>query len=93
MAIDEASLIVTEGNQLLDATTVESLAILLSTAGATQMLKTLGPKVRVMATKAMAIKVMIVVMIVIMVRPMIGPMTWMPISSRVIHLISLKGIN
>ena len=55
MAINKASLIMGEGNQLLDATILASLAILLSSAGVTHMHKMLGPKVRVMATKAMAI--------------------------------------
>ena len=45
-----------EGDQLLDATIVASLAILLSSAGATHMHKMPGPEVRVVVTKAMAIR-------------------------------------
>ena len=37
IAINEASLIVVEGNQLLDATIIASLAILLNKAGVTHM--------------------------------------------------------
>ena len=47
----QASLIVVKCNQLLDATIVASLAILLSSAEVTHMHKMLGPEVRVMATK------------------------------------------
>ena len=67
-----------EGNQLPDATTVVSLAILLSNAGATQMPKIPVPKVGAMATKAMAIKAMVLAMVGVMGRLMIGPITWMP---------------
>ena len=42
VAVNEASLIVVEGDQLLDATIVASLAILLSSARATHMHKMLG---------------------------------------------------
>ena len=93
MAINEASLIVVEGNQLLDATIVASLAILLSSAGVTHMHKMPGPKVRVMVTKAMAIRAMVMVMVMVMGRPVVEPMPWMPMSSRGIQLVSLKGIN
>ena len=82
-----------KGNQLLDATIVASLAILLSSAGVTQIHKIPGPKVRVMATKAMAIRAMVMVMVVVMGRPMVEPMLWMPMSSRGIRLVSFKGIN
>ena len=88
MTINKAILIVLKGNQLLDATIAVSLAILISSAGVTHMHKILGPKVRVMATKAMAIRAMVIVMVVAVGRPMVGPMI-----SRGIHLISLKGIN
>ena len=42
------------------------------------------PKVRVMATKTMAIMGMVVVMVVVEGRPMAKPMPWMPINSRYI---------
>ena len=90
MAINEASLIIVEGNQLLDATTVVSLAILLSSAGVTHMHKMPGPEVRAMVTKAMAIKAMVVVMVIVVGRLMAEPMPWMPMSSRGIRLVSLK---
>ena len=93
MAINEASLIMVEGDQLLDATIVASLAILLSSSGVTHMHKMLGPEVRVVVTKAMAIRAMVVVMVMVMGRPMVEPMPWMPMSSRGIRLVSLKGIN
>ena len=47
MAIDKGSLIIVEDDQLLDANTVASLAILLSSSGVTKMPKMLGPEVRV----------------------------------------------
>ena len=72
MAINKASLIMVEGDQLLDATIVASLAIFLSSAGVTYMHKMLGPKVRVVVTKAMAIRAMVVVVMVMVVgRPMV----------------------
>ena len=74
MAINKANLIVVKGNQLLDATIVESLAILLNSAGVTHMHKMLGPQVRAMVTKAMVTKAMVVVMVVIMGRPVVEPM-------------------
>ena len=73
MAINEASLIVVKGDQLPDATTVESLAILLSSAKVTQMYKIPGPKVGVMATKAVAIRAVVMVTVLVMGRPMVGP--------------------
>ena len=82
-----------EGDQLLDATIVASLAILLSSAGVTHMPKMPGPKVRVVATKAVAIRAMVRVGIADVGRPMVEPMPWMPMSSRGIQLVSLKGIN
>ena len=46
------------------------------------MLRMLQPKVRVVATKAVAIKAMIMAMVLVVERPMVGPMSWMPMSSR-----------
>ena len=68
MAINTASLIVVEGNQLPDATTVASLAISLSSAKTSQMHKILGPKVRVVATKAMAMRAMVLAIVMLMGR-------------------------
>ena len=93
MAINKASLIIAEGNQLLDATIVASQAISLSNARVTQILKMLGPKVSVMATKATAIKAIVVAMAGVMGRSIVRLMLWMPMSSRGIWFISLKGIN
>ena len=73
MAINEASLIVVESNQLPDATVVASLAILLSSARVIQMLKMLGHEVRVIVSKAITIRAMVMVMVVVMGRPMVGP--------------------
>ena len=50
-------------------------------------------KVRVMVTKAMAIRAVIVVLVIIMGRPIVEPMLWIPMSSRGIQLASLKGIR
>ena len=50
LALNKASLIMVKGNQLLDATIVPSLAILLSNAGATYMHKIPGLAVRAMVT-------------------------------------------
>ena len=47
----------------------------------------LGPKVRVMVTKAVAIRAVVVG------RPMVESMPWMPMSSRVMRLVSPKGIS
>ena len=93
VAINKASLIVVKGYQLLDAIIVASLAIFLSSAGPTHMHKMLGSKVRVMVMKTMAIRTVVVVMVVIMGRPVVKPMPWMPMGSRVMRLVSLKGIN
>ena len=87
-----------EGNQLLDATIVASLAILLSSSRVTQMHNMPEPKVSIVATKAMvtkamAIKTMVLVILVVMGSLLVGPMPLMPMSSRGIYLISLKGIN
>ena len=48
------------------------------------MHKILGPKVRVVATKAVAIMAMVLVMVIVMGRPIARPMLWMLISSRYI---------
>ena len=94
MAINKASLIVVKGDQLLDATIVASLAILLSSIGVTHTYRMPGHEVRVVATKAMAIRDMVIVMVMVMGRPMVEPMPWIPMSSsRGIRLFSLKGIN
>ena len=93
MVANKASLIMVEGNQLSEATTVASLVILQSTNRVTQILKILGPKGRVGATKAVAIKIMVMVMVLVMGRPIVRPMLWMPMSSSGIRLISLKEIN
>ena len=93
MAINKSSLIVVEGDLLLDATIVTSLAILLCSAGVTQMPKMLGHKIRVMATKIMAIEAMVVAIVQVLGRPVVRPMLWMPMSSRGIQLMSLRGIN
>ena len=86
-----------KGNQLLDSTIMASLAILLSNARVTQMHRMPVPKVRVIATKVVAIRSVVVAMVMVMVmvmgRPIVRPMLWMPTSSRSICLIYLKGIN
>ena len=82
MAINGAGLIVVKGNLLLDTTIVASLAILQSSAGVTHMHKMPGLKVRVMATKAIAITAVVVVIVMVMGRPVVKPMPWMPMSSR-----------
>ena len=53
----------------------------------------LGSKVRVMAIKAVAIRAMVMVIVIVMCRPMVVPMPWMPMSSRGICFVCLKGIN
>ena len=63
MASIVASLIVVEASQLPDASTVISLAILLSSVGITHMLKMPGTNARVVATNAMDIKAMAIVMV------------------------------
>ena len=64
----EVSLIVVEGDQLIDATIVACLATLLSSAGVTHMHTMPGPKVRVVATKTMTIRVVVVVMVMVLGR-------------------------
>ena len=93
VAINKTSLIVVKGNQLLDTTIVASLAILLSSAGITHIHKLPAPEVRVMVTKAVAIKAMVMVMVVVVGRSVVRPMPCMPMSSRVMRLVSSKGIN
>ena len=46
-----------------------------------------------MANKAVAIKAVVVAMLGVIGRTMLGPMPWMPMSSRCILHINLKGIN
>ena len=82
MTINNASLIIVEGDQLPDATTVEILAISLSSARVTQVPRMPGPEVGVMDTKNMAIKAMVVVMVVFIGKPVVLPMEWIPMSSR-----------
>ena len=71
-----------KGNHLLDTTTVASLDILLSSAAVTYMCKMVGPKVRVVATKAMVIRAMVIIMVIVVGWPMVRPMLWMPMSNR-----------
>ena len=92
VAINKTSLVVVEGDQL-DATIVASLAILLSSARVTHMHKMPGPEVRVLATKAVAIRAMVMVIVMVVDRPVVEPMPWMPMSSKGIQIVSLKGIN
>ena len=73
MTINEASLIMVEGDQLPDATIMASLTISPSSARVTQMLRILGPKVRVMATKAMFIKAAVIAMVKVINKPCLGP--------------------
>ena len=74
MAINKASINVVEGNQLLDATIVANLAILLSNAKVTHMHKMPGPEVRVMVTKTMAIRAMVMVIVMVVGKPVVEPM-------------------
>ena len=46
------------------------------------MPKMLGHKVKVMASKAVTIKVVVVARVRVMGRPMTGPTSWMPMRSR-----------
>ena len=48
------------------------------------MLKKSKPKVRVMATKIMAIRALVMVKVMVIGRPVVGPMLWLPMNSRVI---------
>ena len=89
MTINGDSLLNVEANQLPDTTTVASLAISQSCAEVTQMPKLLGPKVSVMATKAMAIKAIVVVIDMVMCMPIVRTILWMPMNSRGIRLMSL----
>ena len=45
------------------------------------MHKILEPKVRIVTTKAMVIKVMVVAMVGVMSRPVVGPMPWISMSN------------
>ena len=74
MVINGASLIVVDTNHLPDATTVASLAITWNGSRVSQLHKTLGPKLRVVATMAVAIKGMVVTMVGVVGRPVVGPM-------------------
>ena len=47
------------------------------------MYKMLGPEVRVVVTKAVATRAVVVVMVVVMGRLVVEPMLWIPMSSRV----------
>ena len=62
-------------DQLLDNTTVASLATLLSSVVVTQMHRMPRPKVRVMGTKAMSIMSMVMAMVMVMGMPVVGPMS------------------
>ena len=70
-----ARLILVEGNQLADVTEAAILVILLSSAGVTQMHKMMGPKVRVMATKKVTVKAMIVPIFGVTSRPLVRIMS------------------
>ena len=65
MTINKVSLILVQDNQLLDAITMASLDISLSSAGVTQIHEIPGPEVGVVATKAMAIRAMVMCVIVV----------------------------
>ena len=91
MAINKAGLLAVEVNELPDDTIVASLGISLSSAGVSLMLKILGPEVRVIAPKAMAIKAISMAIIRIIGRPVIGPMPWMLMSSNGSKHIPLRG--
>ena len=71
MAINKASLIKVKSNQLPDAAIVASLTILLGSTGLTQMPKILGDEVRVMESKAVAIRAMVMVMVMAITWPML----------------------
>ena len=58
-----------------------SLAISLSIAEITQMPKIRGSKVRVVATKAVAVKAVFMAIVGVLGRPMVGPMLWVPMGS------------
>ena len=75
MAVNNASLIVIEGIQLLDATTLASLAIAPRSAGATQV-------PRILEVRAMATNTVVMVMVMVIGRSVVVPMPLIPISSR-----------
>ena len=72
VAINEASLIVVEANQLLDVTIVGSLAIPQSSARVNSMPIIPEPNIRVVAKKAVAINAIVVAVIGVVDRPMVG---------------------
>ena len=57
------------------------------------MPKTKGPKVKVVAIRAMATKAMVVAMVGVISRPVVGPIQRMLISIRGFQLIFLREIN
>ena len=86
-------MILLEANQVPNIIDFVSLAISLNSAGATQICKMPGPKVRVVATKPMPIRAEVVAIVGFVGRPMVGPMPWMLVSRRGFLLIALRGIN
>ena len=74
VAINKASMIMAEGDQLLDAIVLASLAILLSSARVTHIHELLGCKVRVVITNPVAISAMVMVMVMVVGRPVVQPM-------------------
>ena len=69
MAINKANLIVVEGDLQPDATTVASLVISLRSTEVTEMPKISGCKVRVMPTKVLDIRAMVVAKAAVVGRP------------------------
>ena len=76
------SLIIVEANQLLDASTLASLTILLNGASKNPMLKMPGSEVRIVATKPIAIKTRVIAMLRVMGRTIFRPMLWISMISR-----------
>ena len=81
MAITKAILIIVEGNHLPDAF-VTTLSILINSARVAQKPKMPEPEVSVVATKAVAIKTMVIAMVGVMGKPVVRPMPWMPMIRR-----------
>ena len=52
-----------------------------------------GPKLRVVVTKAVTIRTVVVVLVMVVGRLIVEPIPWMPMSNKGIQLFSLKGIN
>ena len=52
-----------------------------------------GPKLRVVVTKAVAIRAVVVILVMVVGRLIVEPIPWMPMSNKGIQLFSLKGIN